>query len=206
MSNPITFTPEELSLISDREFFRAKAVITRKVRGVLDAVYAGLKEEVKQVTLVAPEGFDSEKFQFVKGEHLEDYPYQYLDFPKHFVGNEKFTFRSLFWWGHHFVFALILEGRGLRRYKQNLVNRFHQVAGRELSLCLGPSLWDWKQGEGYTLSLTHERKSEVGAVLSNRPFFKLARFVSPDDPEVRDGRVPEIARQTFRDLLPVITA
>ncbi len=206
MSNPITFTPEELSLISDREFFRAKAVITRKVRGVLDAVYAGLREEVKQVTLVAPEGFDSEKFQFVKGEHLEDYPYQYLDFPKHFVGNEKFTFRSLFWWGHHFVFALILEGRGLRRYKQNLVNRFHQVAGRELSLCLGPSLWDWKQGEGYTLPLTHERKSEVGAVLSSRPFFKLARFVSPDDPEVRDGRVPEIARQTFRDLLPVITA
>jgi hypothetical protein len=205
MNAPIRFTSEEISLVADEKFFPAKARITKKVRDVLDEVYAGLKADLAGVELLAPAGFNVSKFQFVKGEHLESFPYQYLDFPKHFVGDDKFTFRSLFWWGHHFVFALILEGEGVRRYKQNLINRYHDVAGRQLCLCLGPTLWEWRQGEGYTLPLTHERKPEASAVLSNRPFFKLARFVRLDDAVVCEGRLPQVARETFRTLLPVIT-
>ncbi|MBM4123167.1 MAG: hypothetical protein FJ249_11330 [Nitrospira sp.] len=201
----IEFTPEEISLVADEKFFPAKARITKKVRGILDEVYAGLKADLTGITLLTPADFDLAKFQFVKGEHLESFPYQYLDFPKHFSGEDKFTFRSLFWWGHHVVFALVLEGEGLKRYKQNLINRYHEVAGRHLCFGLGPTLWEWRQGEGYTLPLTHERKPEVAAVLSNRPFFKLARFVRLDDPIVAEGRLPQIARETFRTLLPVIT-
>jgi len=205
MDELIQFTPEELSLIADEKFFRAKARVMKKVRNTLDGLYAALKIELAGADLLAPKDFDPTRFQFVKGEHLEDFPYQYLDFPKHFLDENKFAFRSLFWWGHHFVFALILEGEGLLRYKRNLINRYHDVAGRHLCLCLGPSLWEWKRGEGYTLPLTHDRKSEVAAVLSDRPFFKVARFVSPDDPAVSEGRIVEIGRDTFRAVLPIIT-
>ncbi len=205
MKEPIRFTPEEISLATDEKFFLAKARIMKKVRGILDEVYAGLKADLAGVELLAPASFDVSRFQFVKGEHLEEFPYQYLDFPKHFLGDDKLTFRSLFWWGHHFVFALILEGAGLSHYKQNLINRYHDVAGRQICLCLGPTPWEWRQGEGYTFPLTHERKPEVSAVLSNRPFFKLARFVRLDDPAVCEGRLSQIARDSFRTLLPVIT-
>ncbi len=201
----IRFTPDEISLIADEKFFPAKARIMSKMRGILDDIHAGLKTDLAGVGLLAPADFDAAKFQFVKGEHLEEFPYQYLDFPKHFSGAEKLTFRSLFWWGHHVVFALILEGAPVRRYKQNLINRYHEVAGRGLCLCLAPTLWEWRQGEGYTLPLTHDRKPEVAAVLSNRPFFKLARFVRLDEPEVVEGRLPQVARETLRALLPVIT-
>jgi hypothetical protein len=200
------FTGDEIRLMADVEFFRVKARIMKKVRGVLDELHAGLQEEMRGVDLLEPVGFDRKKFQFVKGEHLEEYPYQYLDFPKHYQGDEKFTFRSLFWWGHHFVFALILEGEGLLRYKQNLINRYHLVAGRDLYLSLGPSLWEWKRGEGYTMPLTHDRKSQVSAVLSGRRFFKLARFVSHEDPVVAEGRLADIGREVLRSLLPVITS
>lgn len=91
------------------------------------------------------------------------------------------------------------------RYKRNLINRYHDVAGRHLCLCLGSSLWEWKRGEGYTLPLTHDRKSEVAAVLSDRPFFKVARFVRTDDSAVSEGRIVEIGRETFRAVLPIIT-
>ena len=67
------------------------------------------------------------------------------------------------------------------------------------------SLWEWKRGEGYTLELTHDRKSEVSAVLSGRGFFKLARFVPFDDPAVREGRLVEIGCEAWRTILPVIT-
>ncbi|MGH7204574.1 MAG: hypothetical protein ACREI2_00035 [Nitrospiraceae bacterium] len=205
MDEPIQFTPDELSLMADEKFFRAKARVMKKVRSTLDGLYAALKSELAGADLLAPKDFDPSRFQFVKGEHLEDFPYQYLDFPKHFLDDNKLTFRSLFWWGHHFVFALILEGEGLLRYKRNMINRYHDVAGRHLCLCLGPSLWEWKRGEGYTLPLTHDRKSEVAAVLSDRPFFKVARFVSTDDPAVSEGRIVEIGRETFRAVLPIVT-
>jgi hypothetical protein len=199
------FTSDELSLLSDSKFFRAKARVMKKVKAQLETLHGGLQEELRGVDLLAPEGFDAESYQFVKGEHLEDFPYQYLDYPKHFSGGVKFTFRSLFWWGHHYVFALILEGGELTRYKQNLMNRYEKVADRGMCLCLGGSPWEWKRGEGYTMDLTWERKVDVTALLSNRSFVKLARFVPFDDPAVTTGRIPGIGRATMQDFLPIIT-
>jgi hypothetical protein len=201
---PLPLTAEEIHLIRDEEFFRAKARIMGKVRRQMEAIHTVLQEELRTVTLLTPPGFDLSRCQFVKGEHLDDCPYQYLDFPKHFAGGDTLTFRSLFWWGHHFVFALIVEGDRLLQYKHNLINRYREVAGREIALCLGPTPWEWRQGAGYTLPLTVDRKPEVGAVLSGRRFFKLARFLRCDDPAVAAGEVPEVARQAFRAMLPVI--
>ena len=202
----LLFTEEECRLIGDEQFFLQKAQIMKKIRALLDGLYTELRADVTGGHLLAPPSFDLTKCQFVKGEHLEDYPYQYLDFPKHFEGDEKFTFRSLFWWGHHFVFAMIMEGAALLQYKQNLINRYHEVAGRDLHLSLSHSPWEWKQGEGYTVPVTHDRKSEVSAVLAGRRFFKLSRFVRHDDPLVIGGRLIEVGRDTFRAILPVITA
>jgi hypothetical protein len=199
------FTEEELNLVSDAEFFRAKAQVMQKVRGMLEDLYAGLREDLKRVELLVPSGFNSEKFQFVKGEHLEDCPYQYLDFPKHFERAGTLTFRSLFWWGHYFVFALIVDGERLLQYKQNLINRYHVVADRHLQLSLGPSPWEWNMGEGYTLPLTHDRKSQISAVLSGRRFFKLARFIPYHDPAISSGRIEDVGRDSLQSMLPVIT-
>ena len=154
---------------------------------------------------MGPPGFDPNAVQFVKGEHLEEYPYQYLDFPRHFTRADKFTFRCLFWWGHHVVFALILEGIHTRLYKQNLMNHYPMVANQGICLCLSPTLWEWKAGPGYTLELTHDRKSEVAAVLSNRSFFKLAHFVPMTSPLLQSGDLVRTGQQTLRAMLPIIT-
>jgi hypothetical protein len=202
---PILFTADELRLVADEQFFRDKARIMTKVRGTLNDLYTGLKEELRGIGLLAPQGFNPEAHQFVKGEHLEDFPYQYLDYFKHFEGDNKFTFRSLFWWGHHYAFALILEGEGLNQYKKNLVNRYETLADKQLSLCLGGTPWEWKRGEGYTMELTWDRKVDLVALLSNRSFLKLSRYVSFDDPAFRQGRIVDNGRAPLREFLPVIT-
>ena len=199
------FTPHEITLIGDDAFFLAKAAIMRKVRSCLDAIHEALQPELNGAHLLAPNGFDPEACQFVKGEHLDHYPYQYLDYPKHFSRTNKFTFRSLFWWGHHFVFAMILEGEHLHQYKTNLIDRYAHIADRDLCLCLGHSLWEWRRGAGYTLALTSDRRTEAAAVLSHRPFFKLARFVPMTDRIVTNGRLPEAGRDALRACIPVIT-
>jgi len=201
----MNLTAKDVALLSDTEFFAAKARISLKIRHLLERIHESFQHELKARNLLVPEGFDAEARQFVKGEHLEDFPYQYLDYPRLYTREIKFSFRSLVWWGHHMVFALILEGGHLRRYKENLINRFPSVADREIHLCLSPSLWEWKQGSGYTLELTRGRSPEVAAVLAQRPFFKLARFVPFSDPAVPSSEAHHLAHQALRAVLPVIT-
>src|SRR6266496_4309890 len=62
---PILFTADELRLVADEQFFRDKARIMKKVRGTLDALYTGLKEELHGIGLLAPPGFNREEHQIV---------------------------------------------------------------------------------------------------------------------------------------------
>ena len=204
-SGSLSFSDEETALLTDATFFLKKARISEKIRLQLEATRQALKEELTRG--VVPELPDSDltSTQLVKGEHLEAYPYQYLDCPKHFRGLEKRTFRTMVWWGHHVVWAWILEGSMLRQYKTRLVDRFHVVAGQHLELSLAPTLWEWKRGEGFTLPITHDRKAQVAAVLAERSILKIARFLPLGDPRVRSGALAELSRETFRAMLPIVT-
>lgn len=176
-----------------------------KVRRQLEDTQKLLQEDLKGASLVTPPGFVPTKTQLVKGEHLESFPFQYLDCPKHFEGTDKFTFRTLFWWGHHLACALLLEGTKIKQYKKHIVDRFHRLAGQELELSLAPSLWEWKRGEGYTLPMTHDRKARIAAVLAERPFLKVVRFVPLSNVRIQSGQLPNLSRETFRAVLPIIT-
>ena len=205
MTVSFALTDEEAALVADAQFFRKKERISAKVRAQLDATHARLTEELSRISLIAPPGLDLRMHQFVKGEHLESFPYQYLDCPKYFDGPNKFAFRTLFWWGHHVAYALILEGEGIKQYKRQIVDRFHQLAGQGLELSLAPTLWEWKRGEGYTLPITHDRKAQIASVLAERRFLKILRFVSMTDPRLQAGLLPELSRETFRSILPIVT-
>lgn len=204
MASPLSFSVEDMALLTDDGLFRRKAVITTKLRGMLEATHLALSNELAGMSLVTPPGFDLKTHQFVKGEHLEDFPYQYLDYPKHFDGANKCTFRTLFWWGHHVACAFLLEGEGIKQYKRHIVDRFHQLAGRGLELSLAPTLWEWKCGEGYTLPISHDRKAQIAAVLAERSIVKIIRCLPLTDPRVQAGQLPDISRETFRAGLPVL--
>ncbi|MGC4096812.1 MAG: hypothetical protein QM706_06820 [Nitrospira sp.] len=206
MAPSVTFTTEETELLTDAQFFRKKAAISAKIRSMLEATRGALQHELVGLSLVVPSNFDPTVHQLVKGEHLEEFPYQYLDCPKHFCGTDKFAFRTLVWWGHHVACALLLEGSEIGRYKRQLLGRFHQLAGKGLELSLAPSLWEWKRGEGYTLPITHDRKAQIAAVLAERSFLKVIRCVSFDDPRVREGQLTQVACETFRSLHPLVTS
>ena len=206
MSSPFSFTQEETALLADAQFFRKKTKITEKIRGQLELTREALKVELSQSALLTPTEFDAACMQLVKGEHLEEFPYQYLDCPKHFRITEKCTFRTLFWWGHHVACAWILEGSLMKQYKKHLVDRFHSVAGQGLDLSIAPTLWEWKRGEGYTLPITHERKAQIAAVIAERSFLKIIRFIALDDVRVQGGELATVVREAFRAMRPIVTA
>ena len=85
------------------------------------------------------------------------------------------------------------------------MDRFHQLAGQGLELSLAPTLWEWKRGEGYTLPITHDRKAQIAAVVAERSFLKIVRFLPFPDPRIQLGQMPEFSRETFRAILPIVT-
>lgn len=203
MDRSIQFTPAERSLIQETHFFQTKAIISRKVKQILEQLHVALKEELFTVSLLAPEGVDTTIGQFVKGDHLRDFPYQYLDLPKFFSQDEKFTFRSLFWWGHHFVFALILEGPHLDRYKRNLLNSYDRLADQGLYILMAPTLWEWENRPELLLEIRKDNREAVESALATRPFLKIQRFIGFDDPVFEKGDIVRTGRKIFQ-LMKVI--
>ena len=70
---------------------------------------------------------------------------------------------------------------------------------------MAPTLWEWNRGEGYTLPITHDRKAQIAAVLAERSFVKIVRFLPCIDPRMQSGLMPEFSRETFRAILPIVT-
>lgn len=200
----IEFSPAERRLIQETDFFQIKAVITKKVKRLLEQLHAALTEELSTSDLLAPEGTDKITGQFVKGEHLHDFPYQYLDLPKFFSQDEKFTFRSLFWWGHHFVFALILEGRHLERYKRNLLDAYDQLADQDLYILMSPTLWEWEKRPELLLEIRKDNREAVEVALTTRPFLKIHRFIDFSDPAFEKGALVEEGRKAFRLMSTIV--
>ncbi len=200
-----SLTADEWHVFGDHDFFLKKSAISAKLKLTLEKLHLALQPELTTHPLLAPDGFDPEAVQFVKGEHLEDCPYQYLDFPRYYTRRDKLAFRSLCWWGHHLVFALIVEGPLVKNYRLNLFNRFAEVADRQLSVCLSSSLWEWKAGPGFTLDITHTRRSEIAATLDRRTAFKIARFIPIHTLEYDEGDIIHAGVSTFQSILPIIT-
>ena len=71
--------------------------------------------------------------------------------------------------------------------------------------CESVTLWEWKRGEGYTLPITHDRKAQIAAVVAERSFLKIVRFLPFTDPRIQSGQMPEFSRETFRAILPIVT-
>jgi hypothetical protein len=92
MKTDYSFTADELAVLADRDFFRKKAAISVKIKHVLEQLHHRLEAEITSQPLLAPEGFDPQSRQFVKGEHLEDFPYQYVDFPRFYTRGDTTSF------------------------------------------------------------------------------------------------------------------
>jgi len=204
IEDSIFFTAEENALIQDSRFFETKARVSQKVKTLLKQIHIALKKEIPRDDLLVPEGFNPANFQFVKGEHLLECPYRYLDFPKHFKNKDMLTFRTLFWWGHFFVFALILEGRHLDQYKRSFLSCYTSLADRGFFILMTDRPWEWRLESKYLLEIRTENQRDVARALESRPFLKIHRYLSFEQAAVLEGKVAEEALKTFRMLRPLL--
>lgn len=143
-------------------------------------------------------------FQYVKGEHLLNCPYLYLDYPKFFSKEEKFTFRNLFWWGHSFISAWILEGRLLDAYKENLLKHYAILADQGLFILMADTLWEWRNKSELHLEIRKDNFKAVCDALETRAFLKIHRHIALDGPILKEGNLLSEAEASYRKMRPIV--
>lgn len=190
-----TFTPEELDFIRNGDLFDRKEEITKRIQALLVELQQSLKAHVHPQEWCAPEHTDFVHGQLVRGERFQQRPYVYLDFPKFFSRQAMFTYRSFFWWGWDFVFALILSGPYLDRYKRNLVKHWDRVSDKGFYLSIASDPWEWRRACPETLALAGQSPSEIEEILAPMEFIKIQYFVGLDHPLwIKGGLVEEGVR------------
>ncbi len=198
------FSPDEVDFLKQAALFTWKERITKKIKRTLETLHDELAKEVVPETLLAPEGMDFTRWQVVRGERFEDQPYAYLDFPQYFSRETKFTYRSMFWWGSGFIFAMILEGQALDRYRENLLVAYHRLADRGLSLSLAETPWEWKRAGPSILPIQATNRAAVAKALAAKRFLKLQSWLEFEALAREPGAIVRNGVDTFRLLREVV--
>ena len=90
-------TEEEWRVFGDRDFFLKKATISAKLKQILEQLHLALQPEINNHQLLAPDGFNCEAVQFVKGGAPGELPLSILRFPSllHSSGQTRVSFALL---------------------------------------------------------------------------------------------------------------
>ena len=194
-----SFSEDELNLIADRNFFERKVAVSNKIRGAYAQLRDELKDYMKPETYLAPEGVDFTQGKISGGEKQYDLPYLFLDFPRRFSKEAIFAYRSIFWWGHYFLFTLILSGELLPEYQKRISQGWKGLATREDYVAVTNDPFEWRHQEKF-FRVAHSISQEpLEKELRNLPFLKLITFIPFSDPRIETGALVKIGLQTFQD-------
>ncbi len=205
MGEEIRFAEDERSLIADKVFFQRKQAISEKIRAAFSQMRDELRSHLKPERYLTPDGVDFTEGKLSGGEHHYDLPYIYLDFPRRFSKEFIFAYRSLFWWGHHFLFTLILSGELLPEYQERAFSGWDRLAARGDWIAVTPDPWEWRKDEEYVRPIQTREAKALKKAAGELPLLKLIHFVPLDDQRLEDGRLVLTGIETFLDWEFVIS-
>jgi hypothetical protein len=199
VNEEIRFGEEESSLIADKIFFEQKQKVSKKIRTAFSQIRDELRNSMTPERYMAPEDVDFTQGKLSGGEKHYDLPYIYLDFPRRFTKEYIFAYRSLFWWGHHFLFTLILAGDLLPNYQKRVLSGWDRLAARGDYIAVTDDPWEWRKDEEFFRLVQSADTESLEKTILELPFLKLIHFIPFDDQRLEEGLLVNIGVDTFRD-------
>ncbi len=106
-----------------------------------------------------------------KGENYQGLPWMMLDYPRLFSGNNIFSIRTMFWWGNHFSFFILLKGAYL---PTNIANRIMDMENsKDWYLCTATDPWQHHFKADHMVPLKQFTQPEVTDIIAECGFLKL---------------------------------
>lgn len=175
MSTPGAFSPDEFATLANVQFFELKQDATARVRASFETLRDRLKPRLPAEGWRCAGPVDVEQGSLVAAEDYLGLPYVVLDFPKHLSRAEFLAMRTLFWWGHYVVYALILKGPWLPQAVERLCDELPALAAAGVEMTAADTPWDWRRGNAWSRPLLDDGATRDR--LRAAPFIKLMRFL-----------------------------
>lgn len=170
-----------MEMLNHVEVFQRKPNIMKKAAKFLNALGDGMIRELARSEIIFPPETKRDKAQLARGENNKGFPYLSLDIPQMFSKTEMFTYRTLFWWGHYLGFSLILKGKDLPRYADNLLKEKNNSLGPEVYLSAAPTPWEWGATEENFKNIHETSGEELQKIIETIQYIKVIRFYPMND-------------------------
>jgi hypothetical protein len=203
---PSYWLEKELSLVRHVEVFQNKPAILKKVEKRLIGLQKALAKEIHLIADSLPDHLDLIKNQIVRGENHNGFPFISLDYPQNFSKTEMFTLRTLFWWGHYLGFSLILKGKRIESYLENLLENRHAESFKNIYVSLAPDPWEWKINKTNYSLINQISPDVLRKIIMELDYLKIIREFPVEDEEFMTLNWAQSGIQFWKDLTPVTLA
>jgi hypothetical protein len=202
-TEPQYWLEKELSLIKHVELFQHKLTILKKVEHRLIFLQKALAKEISLLVESLPDHLDLIKNQIVRGENLNGFPFISLDYPQNFSKTEMFTLRTLFWWGHYLGFSLILKGKRLESYLENLLENRNAESFKNIYVSLAPNPWEWEINKTNYSLIDQISADGLRKTILKLDYLKFIRMFPVEDEKFMTLNWAQSGIQFWKDLTPV---
>ncbi|MEO1049989.1 MAG: hypothetical protein AAFX87_05170 [Bacteroidota bacterium] len=192
------FNDKQLKYLADTDFLLEKSKITNQIIQLLAKTEAGLREAVEALDFRFPNQVLIKSGKISKGEQYLGLPYAVLDYPRCFISENTFAYRTMFWWGHFFSNTLHLDGQMLALYRQSLVKNIDTIKSLDnLFVCVNETPWEYHYEPSNYLKTNTFSQPDLTELISNKPFLKFS-FQYPID------HWQELKRRTCDNLITLV--
>jgi hypothetical protein len=209
------FDPAETRLVTDPRPFLVRTAVRVRIKETFRELRRLLRDEVEGIVgdrgareplevFHCPGTADFARGKMAHGDNFHHLPWVYLDYPRSLGKNERFLFRSFFWWGNFISFGWILEGSLLPGHKERFLAGCGRLPPGRYVVSLDATPWEWGARRDSFLPVRERTVQDLRARVPELRFLKISRIVPLATPGLTRRSVLEEGLRTFRDLLPVV--
>lgn len=173
----IRLSQKEKELVINTEWILTKNRILQKVFNLLENIQLSQNEKVKACTNPLIVDSLSKNAKISKGDNYLGLPYQILDFPRLFNGENIFAIRIMFWWGNFFSITLHLSGRYKQEWINKILSSFSSFEKMKFNYCTNEDQWHHHFEKDNYLPVTINQKTEFEKEIKEKAFIKLAQKI-----------------------------
>ena len=177
------FNSHELSYVNNKEIFKVKSTLTKKVEKHFCALEEAIKSAIKKNNYLFDDRVKIRTGKISRGENYNGYPYLMLDYPGYFSREAIFAFRFMFWWGHYWSHYLLISGSIKAEMQQN----FLQNKGHLADLLIDVHTDPWKHEIENNPPISTLSKKEYEYILKEKDFVKYTKALPLEDDALSDG-------------------
>jgi hypothetical protein len=198
-SSKLMLSDDELQLVNNTEWILTKRKIIEKVNLLLGHVSEQQKLVIENEKGWLPDSILKSTPKIAKGENYLQLPYQLLDYPRCFDGDNIFAVRTMFWWGNFFSITLHLSGEYKKIFQQKINENIKSVK-QDIFICINENQWQHHFEADNYIEAKKLSEGELLKLIVEKPFIKLAlKFpLHPWD------AIPLLLDKTFVEMIKML--